>query len=292
MWSETINGVGADGKCLHTVITIFAAFKIYIEVLKASLLSLDLGAVTDDDIRDKRHKFVCFLAHVESFFAEWVVGIGIVGQAIGPDETKVVDEFLFGFVGETLEFFDHGANVHGLFDDVQVVGGVAFVYSLQEGGGIFGHCFELHEDFLGGFVELFLADLVLACPFASTLADFADEGAKLSVVCVDQVPFGVDPGDQVLEGEARSAEIGIAQGALDLTRSGARGGGWALSIGHFILNLAIQIVQLLLFEHGIAVGLEGVEEGVEAALGGLLGGAFVLFEFFAHILRGLGMIRG
>lgn len=95
----------------------------------------------------------------------------------------------------------------------------------------------------------------------------------------------------MFEGEARRAEVRGAESALLGCGDGsAIGGGARRRAGRLLLDLSVEIVELLLLQHGIAVALEGVEEGVEALLGGILGGLLVLLQLLAHVVRRLGLL--
>ena len=46
-----------------------------------------------------------------------VFRVTVVLQAIRPDQVQVIYKLLLRFVVYVLEFFAHGAKIHGLFDD-------------------------------------------------------------------------------------------------------------------------------------------------------------------------------
>ena len=61
-----------------------------------------------------------------------MVRVSVVFEAIGPNQVQVVEELLLRLVMKTPESFGHGAEIHGVFDNSAVVGGLLLVDLVKE----------------------------------------------------------------------------------------------------------------------------------------------------------------
>ncbi len=103
-------------------------------VLFPALLSLDFCSWSNDEVWDEGYELLCLLAHAIGHAAERMTHVLVVLETVVPDEVQVVDKVGLGLVLETLELFGHGTQVHGLLDEIVVVGRIPLVHPIQERG--------------------------------------------------------------------------------------------------------------------------------------------------------------
>jgi hypothetical protein len=80
---------------------------VVIGKLESTFFGFNFGTVPDDNIWNERDKLLSLLAHVKCVLPERMFGVGIVFQAIRPNEGEVIDKVLFGSILQAFQLFSH-----------------------------------------------------------------------------------------------------------------------------------------------------------------------------------------